>query len=748
MTTLFGTTIFLGAFLLFLVQPMVGRMALPKLGGSPSVWNTCIMFFQSVLLAGYLYAHALSSLRSARAQAALHSLAAALPLLLLPVALPSSWAPSPAGLPALQLLAVLGAATGLPFFLLSSTGPLLQRWFSLTGASRAPDPYFLYATGSAGSLLGLLGYLVAIEPWLTLRAQSWAWSVGYVAYAGLVVACAVMTARRAVAPAPDVPEPTPGGGLAPPAAPRPKLTTQFRWAILAFVPSSLMLGTTQFISTDVAAVPLLWVAPLSLYLLTFIFAYARRNPLPPGPASLLTAVGAVALVLSRMLLSDRHLGAVIALHLGFLFVAAMMCHGMLARERPHVEQLTRYYLLISLGGVAGGVFNSLVAPVVFHSIVEYPLMVVAACLVREIWPRREGGSASARGRRILGLVIDGAAPLLLFTYMFELFVRLYNLEQAGSLPPPAVTRFLEIGVPLGALALVHRRVMRFALCLGAALLAISAIEDATRTAIHQERTFFGVHRVERERGGAIHWLLHGPTRHGLQDGSETRRRDPLGYYHRRSPVGVLLEALGRDDRIRNVAVVGLGAGTLAAYNAAGRRFTFYEIDPAVVRIARDPALFTYLKDAKGSLSIVVGDGRLALAAAPDGGYGVIVLDVFTSDAIPIHLLTQQAVEMYFRKLMPGGLLVLHITSRHIDLEPVVAAIATRLGLSGVVWHDAAPPSGGADAGRLASSWAVLGRQPADLAPLQGNGGWRPLRGRPGIRAWTDDYSNLLSVIHW
>lgn len=782
-TRRFALAIFAGAALLFLVQPMIGRMALPRLGGSPSVWNACMLFFQFVLLLGYLYAHAISGIGRRAVQVGVHAAVTVGALALLPVGIPPDWSPPPEGTPVLDLLGVLAVSAGAPFFVLSTTGPLLQRWFSRSGGRGSGDPYFLYAASNAGSLLGLLAYPLVVEPSLALRQQSWAWSAGFVLYALAVGTCAYAFLRAGRVRAGDdaAREPAETG-------PAPSGRQQWRWVLLAFIPSSLMLGTTQYVSTDVAAVPMLWVIPLALYLVTFILAYSGRNPLPPGPAGLGLALSAMATAWVRDLRPVSELWLLIAPHMGVLFFGAMMCHALLADERPGARYLTRYYLLISVGGALGGCFNSLVAPVIFDSLWEYPLIVVALCALRPVWPSRlwparAAGPAPAPAppgaRRAvaplppvpapppgrtgrLSRLLDVLVPVLLCAFLYQFFVVTFNLAHPRSELSPGMvslarvlngwtaTLVLAALLPLVVLVLVHRRPLRFALTIAAITMYHEIVTGLYSPSLYRTRTFFGVYSVEYELlRPDLHWLVHGTTQHGVQDMTDEGRSEPLSYYHRAGPVGHVMRVLERDPRGAEVAVIGLGVGTMAAYAGEGRRITFYEIDPAIVDIARDPSLFTFLTDAGDRTSVIVGDGRLQLARADDGAYGVIVLDAFTSDAIPVHLLTTEALALCFRKLRPDGILAVHVTNRHLRLAPVLAAAADRLALTGARWHDNAVDEAARETGRTRSQWVVLARSPEALAPLMdGSGGWRPLVGDRSVRAWTDDYSNILSVLHW
>ena len=701
---LYGGAIFVAAALVFLVQPMAAKMLLPRFGGTPAVWAVSLVFFQAVLLGGYAFAHVSLRFLPLRIQPVLQLAVLALPLALLPIAMPSD-AGSPRN-PTLTLLAVLVVAAGVPFFAVTTASPVLQRWFAASGHGAGADPYFLYAASNAGSLIGLLAYPLVIEPSFTLTEQSRLWLAGYALFLVLAAACALRVfaatpaGTRAVRRALSAPIPW---------------RTRARWVAMAAIPSSLILGTTSHLSTSIAAVPLLWVIPLAVYLLSFVVAFARRSPF--SLAALRAAVVATTLLTVASLLHvvPLPIAALVAIHCGSLFAVALLVHRRLALDRPAVDRLTEFYLLLSLGGVLGGAFNALAAPVVFDSIAEYPLALVLAALVLP-------GLRSLRG--------DVVVPTL---YLAALVA---GLVAAAALGTTAVR--LVFAAAILSLALLATRPVRFALCLGALLL----LTTFGGTSLHAERTFFGVLRVvEGERGE--HVLTHGTTIHGRQRTAPGRRDDPLSYYTRQGPLGQLF-AVRRDDFDR-VAVVGLGAGSIAAYGRRGDRYTFYEIDPAVARIASDPRWFTFLSDSGADVRIVVGDGRLRIAQARPAAYDLIVLDAFSSDAVPAHLLTREAVALYVRKLAPDGVLAFHVTNNHLNLEPVVAGVAGSLGLVGQT-EDQHVSAAARKAGANRSHWVVVARSDDALAGLDPR--WRPLADDAGQPVWTDQFSNVLSVVDW
>jgi hypothetical protein len=728
---LFATTLLLSAALVFSVQPMFARFVLPTFGGAPAVWNTSMLFFQTALLAGYLYAHVSVRRLGVRRQGALHIGVLLLPLIALPLGVPEGWSPSGGVAAVPLLLGVLLVGVGLPFFAASTTAPLLQRWLAASDHPAARDPYFLYRASNAGSIAGLLAYPLVAEPALRLADQSRVWAAGYLLLIALVAACAVFVWRsgdgRSVATARDA-EPSD------PQADRVSATRRLRWIGLAFVPSSLMLGVTSYMTLDLAPVPLLWTVPLSLYLLSFVLAFApgARNERRHRVA--VVAFPAVALVLSvTVLLEVRDpLWLLLPLHLAGFLLAALVCHGELARDRPAPRRLTEFYLWLAAGGAFGGAFNALLAPAVLDSLVEYPLAIVLACLCL---PRRPARVPPGRYARWLDLGL----PVLLAAAVAAVLA-----VSAGAGPQAElVARGFAVSAAAGIALNFARRPLRFGLSLAAILLAAAALTPA-EPVLDQERTFFGVNRVELQRGG-FHHLVNGTTTHGGQYLTPTRRLEPVTYYHPSGPIGQVMAGVPRDERSDRVAVLGLGSGALACYARPVERWTFYEIDPAVARMARDARLFTYLRDCPGRRDIALGDARLSLVKAPNGAYEVIVGDVFSSDAIPVHMLTREAVRLYRTKLTPRGVLALHISNRYADLEPVVGELARDAGL--VCLAQSERPGGSLRApAKIPSRWAVMARRPPHLGRLTSDGRWHPCRRPEGGRVWTDDFSNVVEAL--
>jgi hypothetical protein len=718
---IFSASLFVSAFLLFLVQPMFAKMVLPLLGGSPSVWTTCVLFFQTGLLVGYAYAHLITKRLAIRWQATVHAAVVVVPMAILPFALPST--PSEGHLvssqPSFWLLSVLASTVGLPFFALSATAPLLQRWFSAVRHALAADPYFLYAASNAGSLIALLVYPTLVEPLLSLRTQRIAWAFGYLLVGSLVLLCAVAAWRAAQPSAATEKAPTPTAQIS--------TADRLRWIFLSFVPSGLMLAVTTFMSTDVAVVPMFWVVPLALYLLTFIIAFG-------GTTGWLWPVGRrvfplVLLPLVLMMLIDGGGPPIlISLHLLTFAIVALLCHGDLARSRPSVTHLTEFYFWISVGGMLGGVLNSVVAPLLFTSTAEYPLLLVAACVAMA---RHEDFVRVIRRPRLL--IRPAATAVIALAALI--------LGDALQLEPSQVLPLLGIAAVL--CFSVSRDPARFAF--GIALMTVVGGFHTGRAwghVLETNRTFFGIYRVSEDQQRGLVTLLHGTTVHGRQAlGSIVP--EPLTYYHRQSPIGRVFSARAERPPL-SVGVVGLGVGSLAAYAAPGAQWTFYEIDPVVERIAREREYFRFLERCGRACRVTIGDARLSLERSP-ASHDIIILDAFSSDAIPLHLLTLEAVRVYLSRLRAGGFLAFHISNRHVNLRPALARIARDHRLTALAQTDL--PAKDAPPGSAPSEWVLMAPDPSAFSWLPQDQKWMPVVAdeRP---SWTDDFSNIWTVLRW
>jgi hypothetical protein len=762
---LFAPTIFLSAWLLFQVQPMFAKMALPLLGGAPSVWNTALVFFQAVLLLGYLYAFALQRWATPRAQVAIHLGVLALALIALPVAIGPSWQAPAADMPVFWLLGLLTVSVGLPFFAVSANSPLLQAWFAAGAGSGRRDPYTLYAASNLGSMLALLAYPFLLEPGLTLAGQSWLWTAGYAALIAAIGLAARRTLRggaEAAAPATAADD-----GAA------PDWRRRLAWIALAFVPSGLLVAATTLITTDLIAIPLLWIIPLALYLLSFVVVFARRQVVPAGwirAAQALLLAGA-AFFATWSLPNQAYL--VMALVLATLFATALVCHGELVRRRPAARHLTEFYVWMSLGGILGSAFAALLAPLLFDQVIEYAMLLVLAGLLRPTTAKPEPHRPGARFPLAGAVARDMSVPVL---GLFAVLGLAPKMGDENGSATAALALALVLLLILGFALISHGRPLRFGLTLVALVLFGQQLgANADDGNVYRVRTFYGTHQVKAEPGGAyvrtdsgaietlaertgerFHVLAHGTTYHGAQSLDPARRRERNTYYHADSGVGrflLALEAAGRAPA--RVGVVGLGSGELACYRRPGQAWTFFEIDPAVVRMSREQKLFRFLDDCAPAARIVLGDGRLTVAAEPPGALDLLVVDAFSSDAIPIHLITREALAVYRAKLAEGGAILFHISNRYIDLEPVLAALARDAGLAARILVTRAPANEPVPRFRYASTWVVMARDEAALAAATEGfdrarptawGAWRRPVEKPGARLWTDDYSNVVSVL--
>ncbi|HEY8258577.1 MAG TPA: fused MFS/spermidine synthase [Gemmatimonadales bacterium] len=728
LTSVYGLTLFLSAALLFYVQLIFSRMVLPLLGGSPAVWTTCMLFFQLVLLLGYAYAHGTSTRLPVRWQIPLHFGLIAASIAFVPVVLASgSNAPSSEA-PVLWLLGLLAASLGIPFLLLSTTAPLLQRWFSLTGHPSAGNPYFLYAASNVGSLVALLSYPVLVEPWLTLKEQRQLWAWGFWILCAAIVLCA-RVAWKASASARQV------DATRVPAA----WSDRLWWAVLAFIPSSLLLGVTSYISTDIAAIPFIWVVPLFLYLLTYVLVFARRPPVSHEWMVRLQPWLVLPIFIGWYWSLSFGPGALVILHLAAFFVTAMVCHGELSRRRPSAAGLTEFYFWLSAGGALGGVVNGLLAPVLFRGVAEYPLALLAGSAVAPM-----AVAAALRPKRAvgIGLALLSGAILAACTRLVGNPHGMSGTLTAAAVVPVSIASAIAVANSLT----LRRRPALFALSLATILLAGWLVPSDRSSVLHAERDFFGVHRVKAEGGGRYHTLYHGTTLHGAQEIGKAGACEPLTYFSRRGPLGQALAALPAREG-RRVGVIGLGAGSVAAYAVPGERWTFFEIDPAVERMARDPQYFRFLTDCADSVRVVQGDGRLTLTRVPDASLDLLILDAFSSDAIPAHLLTREALGVYRAKLAPAGVILFHISNRHLNLAPVVGALVRDAGMAGR-YSSASPGVESPGAFTAASVWAVIAPEDRDLGSLARDSAWIPLPVDQRTRVWTDDYSNVWGALGW
>ncbi len=728
---LFGLAVFSGAALVFLVEPMVAKLVLPLLGGSPNVWNTSLAFFQAALLAGYGYAHLLQKIPSVRRQGLVHLavllLAAAV---LTPMKITGLLGEPWAGRPVLWLLAVLTLSIGAPFAALSATAPLVQAWHArVFRHDGAPEPWALYAASNLGSLIALLAYPVLVEPNLGLGAQRWGWTTGYGAFF-VLMAILVIAIRRQPEPPPLIaPVQGEGGSV--------DWRQRLVWVLLAAAPSSLMLGVTTYISTDIASAPFLWVVPLALYLLTFIIAFQNRPWIPRGIGLLLQAM---AMVICAALFSRTHVLILLPVHLAAFFFTALVCHQALVARRPDPAHLTDFYLCMSLGGVVGGAFSAFLAPVIFSTVLEYPLVLVLACLAR---PGQRG-----KLPLVQGYVTGVAVVLLLIAAVFL----------AGYAPTVLNHKGVQwlMSVAAGCAFFVRTRQRLFAL-LVAGIMTLSIIMGSEVSPVHAHRSFFGVVHESLwppQRGfGVMRLLMHGTTLHGVQLLEDADHCRPMVYYSPYTPIGEVFHTMQARGRPMTIGTVGLGTGTVATFVRPGDRMTFFEIDPMIVKISGDPATQSFdftTKCAKGPVNYVMGDARLTLQRQPSDSYDLLLIDAFSSDAVPVHLLTVEAMRIYLSKIKPDGVIILHLSNRNLELPRPAAAVAQAAGGYALFrryqFSDRGPcyyPDLYYDSEEDA---LIVARSPQVLEAFKAaDRRWVPGDAR-GVRPWRDDYTDLFGSL--
>ena len=720
----FIATICAGSFLLFLVQPMVARMALPRLGGAPTVWNSAMLVYQALLLGGYAYAHWLGRF-SGRAQAGIHLALFLAAALTLPVGLDGT-IPSSEADPIFWVPYLLLTSIGPLFFVVAAQAPLMQRWFALSGGE---DPYPLYAASNFGSFAGLLAYPLIVEPLLPVADQSLLWSGGYLALMALVAISAFL-----------MPKGVPSASAVRHETAAPERATTLRWILLAAVPSGLMLSTSLHLTTDIVAMPLLWVLPLGLYLLSFSVAFANNR----RPAELLTRAAPFILLMAAFcafLDSTQFPFFYAALALLNLFVASVALHGEMFALRPHPEHLTRFYLAMSVGGVLGGIFCALIAPLVFDWTYEHPILLVATAIL--IAPRPVFG-LNAR-------LWDGGNRAAMLTRWGLLGVFLLSLLGAGAFTGGDKqllqfgAAFVVLGIALAGLG----NTMLFAGAVAGLMLGLNGWEkiQLSREPGMMTRSYFGVYSV-RTSDTKLRYLVHGTTVHGIQDLTPARQTQPTSYYAPRSGIALAMAAApALYGPAARIDIVGLGAGTLACYARPGQRWKFYEIDPAIEAIASDAKRFTFLSKCLPHADVAIGDARLTLAAEPANTADILAIDAFSSDAVPMHLLTREAFATYRRHIAPNGLLMVHISNRFLDLEPVLAAAAAQ------GWASAARDYNATVEERKLnyspSLWVAFSPSQVVLDQLvRANPAesWRALGGRAHFRPWTDDHASILSIL--
>jgi hypothetical protein len=727
----YTAAIFISALLLFSVQPLFTKMVLPRLGGSPAVWSVAMVFFQTLLLAGYAYAHMLMQIRNRAIPVAIHLVLLVVALLTLPLSIAGGWGEPPTSGYAFWLLGLFAVSIGLPFFALAANNPLLQAWFVRTGHPAGPDPYFLYASSNIGSFLALLSYPLLVEPLFTLHMQNLMWTGGYGILILSIAACGALLLRSPVLAVADREADDTH-------APAPSWTLRARWIFLAAVPSGLLIAVTAHISTDVAAAPLLWVLPLSLYLLTWVLVFQSRPLVPHKWMLLLQPLAILGVIALLAVGGEQNLLLTLGGHQLCFFIIAMACHGELARTRPPAKYLTGFYVALSFGGMLGGLFAGLIAPFTFSWIAEYPILLALAALCRP----------------------PGTDERRLGNWYWILLAALAIALIAPTLSPGKAFAWLEahrvwVSTGIGALALVlalglnaDRWKIFATVALALALIRLFPSDDGR---VETVRSFFGVHKIVVTQNGQYHVLMHGTTIHGAQkyqndDGTPvTGRPEPISYYHKDGGIGRAITAIReRKGAPLQVAVIGVGSGTLTCASEPGESWKFFEIDQTMVDTARDPKYFSYIKNCEPDLKPVIGDARLTFAREPDGLYDLIIVDAYSSDAIPIHLATEEAMKIYKEKLAPQGAVLMHVSNRHLELASVIVGIADANDLKSWVYSE---DSGRDDEYIFATSVVVSAREEADVGKLASSDVWTETEADENQRVWTDDYSNILGAVY-
>ncbi len=738
---LFIAIILLGSFLLFLIQPLFARLVLPVLGGSPSVWNTAMLFYQAALLVGYGYAHALQRLPF-RAQAGVHISIFALAAFTLPIGIRAIGGADTGDAAALWLLQLLALSIGPVFIAVAAQAPLMQAWFARSPDQAAANPYFLYAASNIGSLAGLLAYPFLLEPFTSLPFQQAFWSAGFLLLLGLI-ALGAFAIRQGGDRPPATALDTVSGRAARPVS----WGRRLHWLALAAIPSGLMLSTTTHITTDIMAMPLLWVIPLAAYLISFILAFSpagdthRRIAVTLAPIALLVGGGAGFLSLGTAA-TVYGLASIL-----LLLIVATALHGTLAADRPPAASLTEYYLWMAAGGVVGGLFPALIAPQIFDWTYEHPILLLLAALLIPAKPLTRGIGTLWKGRGPLPRALRILSPPVTLALGWWLGAAFQAVDtpplQLAAVALMAAVAVLAIGRPL--IFTWHLAMLMLALG-GWQQIDISTIESA------RQRSFFGIYTVENSNSQQTRRLLHGTTLHGVQSFDSELSGRPMSYYAPLSAVGQALTAapglFGAEARI---GIVGLGTGTLLCYAQAGQSWSVFEIDPLMVKLATEPKIFTYVSECKPDVRIVVGDARLKLADEPKAAFDILAVDAFSSDAIPLHLLTREAFAVYLRAVGDDGIILLHISNRYLDLEPVVAALARGMGLTArIVTFQPKPEDFAEGYSYNGSIWIALTRNEARMQQLVAASAdpasWRELRTDRAIAGWTDSFASILPVL--
>lgn len=728
----FALTLFTSALLLFGVQPLFAKIVLPRLGGSTAVWSIALVFFQGVLLLGYLYAHIISTRLKNKHAIGVHLVVLIAAFAFLPLAYPQGWEQPPTEGLSIWVIGLFAVGVGFPFFAISANAPLLQIWFSRTGHPQGNDPYFLYGASNIGSFISLLAYPFLIEPITTLSSQTFGWSVIFILLCAGVAICGFFLWQTTLTQTNAV-------GVEKTNAPnntlkRISIGEKATWVALAAVPSGLLVSVTAFITTDLVSAPFLWIIPLALFLLTFVITF-QKSPIIPHKRALQGLTFVVAPIAIVLFIGTGNL-VMASLHLLVFFVCALVCHGELVKRRPPAEYLTHFYLWMSFGGVLGGLVASLVAPLIFSNVWEYPIFLALVFFCQPKFWR----FYSTMSLRKIALF----APVAI---VFGLAAISPDLISSAASSPVFV-----IGLLIAIISTFRFIPQQTALVVfGISIVVVGGFDHS---AVSQVRSFYGVNTVVARQDGQYHLLVHGKTMHGaeriLDDNLNaiTTRPEPLTYYYREGGLSSAIRIIrSNTGKLGNVAVIGLGTGAMACEVLPGEKWKYFEIDPEVIKIARNKSLFRFLSECGESDGIVAGDGRITIGNEPHAKFDIIVLDAFSSDSIPVHLITRQALEIYFSKLKPEGTMVFHISNRYLELASVVSSVARSLGAQTLItkkidnlWQQDKASF------KIAPLVAVVSKSNDALEKFRQDGRWFQLRPDEMSAPWNDDYANILGAI--
>jgi hypothetical protein len=718
----YAVTLFGSAFLLFLLQPMFAKMVLPRLGGAPSVWSVAMVFYQTALLAGYGYAHILNRLLPPSRAAFVHFIVLGCAALTLPIGIVAGLDAPPSSAPGFWLFGLFALSIGLPFTALSASAPMMQHWFAASGHAQAKNPYVLYAASNVGSFAALMAYPFVIEPLLPLRVQAMAWSFGFAALAIFLAFAGLLVAHN--------PALEQAGEQA---SAKPTAKDRLIWIVLSAVPSGLVIAVTAFISTDVAATPFLWIIPLALFLLTYVAVFREKPWIDHNLLVRFAPIAVAPVAVALLGVSKPHWVVAISSNLLVFVTLTLICHGELYRRRPAASHLTEFYFFSSLGGVIGGALAGLLAPYLFNNVYEYPLLILASLLVTPVLYRMRMSAVLRQTWPVLAIIV---------AIIFARFLLDIRLPDSFSAP----SKIAAVGLVI--LIMLWRQKPGLVFSLTALVFVFTGAWTPGLHRVSLARSFFGVHQVIDTVDGDYRLLFHGTTIHGAmrlrdEDGSvPPGRPEPLTYYYFGGPIGEGIEMARKAHGLRLVAVVGLGGGALACHRKDDEMWTFYEIDPEIVSIAQNPKLFRFMSECAPQAPVVLGDARLTFAGA-SAAYDLIVLDAFSSDSIPVHLLTREALQVYLAKLAPRGQIVVHISNKHLDLAPIVGAASAAVGL--VPYFKKANMAFVESGYRSSSTVMLLTRSESDLGNAPAEQGWTKVHA-PADAMWTDDFSNILGAL--